>query len=54
MIEMTTNDKKTIARAQREVATCESSAKWKKPRGRWRVVLRQEPILAPIVNIDDI
>ena len=54
MIEMTTSDKKTIARAQCEVATRESGAKWKKPWGRGRVVLGQEPILAPIVNIDNI
>ena len=41
--------KKTIARAQCEVAERESDAKWKKPWGRGRVVLGQEPILAPIV-----
>ena len=54
MIEMTTNDKKTIARVQCEVATRESGAKWKKPWGRGRVVLGQEAILVPIVNIDNI
>lgn len=53
MIEMTTNGKKTVARARHEVATHESGAKWKKPWGRGRVVLGQEPILAPIVNIDN-
>ena len=55
MIKMTTNDKKkTIARAQREVARRESGAKWKRPWGRGRVVLGQEPILALIVNIGNI
>ena len=56
MIKMTTNykKKKTIARAQREVARRESGAKWKSPWGRGRVVLGQEPILAPIVNIGNI
>ena len=37
-----------------EVATRESGAKWKKAVGEGRVVLGQEPILAPIVNIDNI
>ena len=32
----------------------ESGAKWKKPWGRGKVHLGQEPILAPIVNIDNI